>query len=41
MRRAAAVLTAAVLAAALMPGVADAHGLVQRQQLPIPQWLLF
>jgi hypothetical protein len=38
-RRAAAVLTAAVLAAALIPGVAEAHGLVQRQQLPIPQWL--
>ena len=40
-RRAAAVLTAAVLAAALIPSVAHAHGLVQRQQLPIPQWLLF
>jgi hypothetical protein len=40
-RRAPAVLTAAVLAAALIPSVAEAHGLVQRQQLPIPQWLLF
>ena len=39
MRRAAAVLTAALLAATLMPSAAEAHGLVQRQQLPIPQWL--
>lgn len=39
MRRALAILTAAVAAAALIPGVAEAHGLVQRQQLPIPQWL--
>jgi hypothetical protein len=30
---------AAVVAALLVPGVAEAHGLVQRQQLPIPQWL--
>lgn len=36
------VAVAAALACALMttlPAVADAHGLVQRQQLPIPQWL--
>jgi hypothetical protein len=38
-RRALAVLAAALAAAAVVPGVADAHGLVQRQQLPIPQWL--
>ena len=25
----------------LTPGAAEAHGLVQRQQLPIPQWLFF
>ena len=30
---------AALAAAVLVPGVAEAHGLVQRQQLPIPQWL--
>jgi hypothetical protein len=33
------VLAAAVAVALLVPGVAEAHGLVQRQQLPIPQWL--
>jgi hypothetical protein len=33
------VLAAAVAVALLTPGVAEAHGLVQRQQLPIPQWL--
>ena len=38
-RRACAVLAAALAAAVLVPGVAEAHGLVQRQQLPIPQWL--
>ena len=39
MRRAFGVLAAALAAAVLVPGVAEAHGLVQRQQLPIPQWL--
>ena len=38
-RRALAVLAAALAAGALVPAVASAHGLVQRQQLPIPQWL--
>jgi hypothetical protein len=38
-RRALAVLAAALTAGALVPAVASAHGLVQRQQLPIPQWL--
>ena len=38
-RRALAVLAAALAAAVLVPAVAEAHGLVQRQQLPIPQWL--
>ena len=33
------VVAAAVAVALLVPGVAEAHGLVQRQQLPIPQWL--
>ncbi|WP_028064818.1 hypothetical protein [Solirubrobacter soli] len=33
------VLAAAAAVALLVPGVAEAHGLVQRQQLPIPQWL--
>jgi len=33
------VLAAAVVVALLVPGVAEAHGLVQREQLPIPQWL--
>jgi hypothetical protein len=32
-------LTAAFAALALLPSTADAHGLVQREQLPIPQWL--
>jgi len=33
-------LPAAILAALLLaPAAAEAHGLVQRQQLPIPQWL--
>ncbi len=39
MKRFLAVLTAALTAAALLPAGASAHGLVQRQQLPIPQWL--
>ena len=39
MKRVLAVLAAALAAAVLVPGVALAHGLVQRQQLPIPQWL--
>ena len=39
MRRALAILTAALAAAALVPAAAEAHGLVQRQQLPIPEWL--
>jgi hypothetical protein len=38
-RRALAVLAAALAAGALVPVAASAHGLVQRQQLPIPQWL--
>ena len=33
------VIAAAAAVALLVPGVAEAHGLVQRQQLPIPQWL--
>jgi len=33
------VLAAALTAAALLPAAASAHGLVQREQLPIPQWL--
>jgi hypothetical protein len=32
-------LTAALAALVLLPATADAHGLVQREQLPIPQWL--
>jgi hypothetical protein len=39
MRRARHVVAAAGAAALLTPGLAEAHGLVQRQQLPIPQWL--
>jgi hypothetical protein len=38
-RRAGPALTAALAALALLPASADAHGLVQREQLPIPQWL--
>jgi hypothetical protein len=38
-KRALAVLAAALAAAVLVPELAQAHGLVQRQQLPIPQWL--
>jgi hypothetical protein len=34
-----AVFAAALTGAALVPAAASAHGLVQRQQLPIPQWL--
>jgi hypothetical protein len=37
--RAAAALAAALAALALAPANALAHGLVQREQLPIPQWL--
>lgn len=39
MRRLGPALGAGLVAAAAVPAVADAHGLVQRQQLPIPQWL--
>ena len=38
-RRALAALATALAVGALVPAAADAHGLVQRQQLPIPQWL--
>ena len=38
-RRALAVLATALAVGALVPAVAEAHGLVQRQPLPIPQWL--
>jgi hypothetical protein len=38
-RRALAALATALGVALLVPVAADAHGLVQRQQLPIPQWL--
>jgi hypothetical protein len=38
-RRAAALTAAALFAAALFPHAASAHGLVGRQDLPIPQWL--
>ena len=33
------VLGASLIVLAAAPAVAEAHGLVQRQQLPIPQWL--
>ena len=39
MRRALGALAAALVVALLVPVAAEAHGLVQRQQLPIPQWL--
>jgi hypothetical protein len=39
MRRLAAALTALAAAALLMPAGASAHGLVGRQDLPIPRWL--
>ncbi len=39
MRRALAAVATASAVAMLVPAVAEAHGLVQRQQLPIPQWL--
>ena len=39
MRRPLAVLVTAVAVGVLVPAAAEAHGLVQRQQLPIPQWL--
>jgi hypothetical protein len=38
-RRTGRALTAALAALVLLPATADAHGLVQREQLPIPQWL--
>ena len=38
-KRVFAALAAAGAAALLVPAAAEAHGLVQRQQLPIPQWL--
>jgi hypothetical protein len=38
-KRVFAALATAAAVAAVVPGVAEAHGLVQRQQLPIPQWL--
>jgi hypothetical protein len=38
-RRAALVLAAAAAAALSAPAVATAHGIVQREDLPIPQWL--
>jgi hypothetical protein len=38
-RRAGRALAAALAVAALLPASAQAHGLVQREQLPIPQWL--
>jgi hypothetical protein len=38
-KRLSAALAAAGAAALLVPAAAEAHGLVQRQQLPIPQWL--
>ena len=39
MRRALAAVATASAVAVLVPAAAEAHGLVQRQQLPIPQWL--
>jgi hypothetical protein len=38
-RRTGPALAAALAALALLPASADAHGLVQREALPIPQWL--
>src|SRR5262245_4879164 len=38
-RRVLAIAGSAMAIGALAPAVAEAHGLVQRQQLPIPQWL--
>jgi hypothetical protein len=38
-KRIGAALTAALVAAVVGPAGADAHGLVQVEQLPIPQWL--
>jgi hypothetical protein len=38
-RRALAALATALAIALVVPVAAEAHGLVQRQQLPIPQWL--
>ncbi|HWK25681.1 MAG TPA: fenitrothion hydrolase [Solirubrobacter sp.] len=39
MRRALTACSTAAAAVLVLPGVAEAHGLVQRQQLPIPEWL--
>ena len=39
MRRAALALLAAGAPAAFLPAAAEAHGLVQRSNLPIPEWL--
>ena len=39
MRRTGPALAAALAASALLPASASAHGLVQREALPIPQWL--
>lgn len=39
MRRVLAAFAAALAAGALLPAAAEAHGLAQRGQLPIPQWL--
>ena len=38
-RRVLAAFATAAAVAIAVPAVAEAHGLVQRQQLPIPQWL--
>src|SRR5262245_66556480 len=38
-RRVLAIAGSAMAIGALAPAAASAHGLVQRQQLPIPQWL--
>src|SRR5204862_3639994 len=39
MRRLAVAVTAGTVVAAALPAAADAHGLVQRANLPIPEWL--
>jgi hypothetical protein len=38
-RRGRGALTAVVFAALALPSAADAHGLVGKQDLPIPRWL--
>ena len=35
-----AALSGAIAVEAALPGAASAHGLVQKSDLPIPQWLL-